>query len=376
MANQLHVARLLRVGVPSWNRWRREKPNTKPDLSGADLSGAFLRGANLSETDLRGTRLIRADLIGASFRNANLCKADFVSATLLTADFSGADLSDANLYQADLRGANLYAANLDRAYLREANLRGANFFQTKLRETILFEANLNDAHLRRADLTGAELSGASCLRTDFEGATLADCNVYGISAWDVELKDAVQADLRIAPEQKSLITVDNLEVAQFLYLLLHNEKMRAVLDTITSKMVLILGRFSDERKPILDALREALRSHPNGYIPVLFDFEPQTDKPVLETVKILANLARFIIADLTDPHMVRAELTALTMSTQSVPIQPIIHGDDDLPTEYESWALARLFLPVYRYIDLPQLLASLNESVITPIETHVHARRL
>ncbi|HEX5439829.1 MAG TPA: hypothetical protein VFW76_03020, partial [Ktedonobacterales bacterium] len=68
---------------------------------------------------------------------------------------------------------------------------------------------------------------------------------------------------------------------------------------ITSKVVLILGSFSAERKPVLDALREALRRHPNGYIPVLFDFEPQASRPVLETVKTLANLARFVIADLT-----------------------------------------------------------------------------
>jgi hypothetical protein len=44
------------------------------------------------------------------------------------------------------------------------------------------------------------------------------------------------------------VTVDNIEVAQFISLLLHNEKIRDVIDTITSKVVLILGRFTDERK--------------------------------------------------------------------------------------------------------------------------------
>ena len=34
-------------------------------------------------------------------------------------------------------------------------------------------------------------------------------------------------------------TVDNIEVAQFIYLLLHNQKIRDVIDTITSKTVLI-----------------------------------------------------------------------------------------------------------------------------------------
>jgi hypothetical protein len=52
--------------------------------------------------------------------------------------------------------------------------------------------------------------------------------------------------------------VDNIKVAQFIYLLLNNEEVRNVIDTITSKAVLILGRFSDDRKPILNALRDAL----------------------------------------------------------------------------------------------------------------------
>jgi len=217
---------------------------------------------------------------------------------------------------------------------------------------------------------------ANCVGTNFSGATLTGCNVYGVSAWDVNLEDAVQADLRIAQLKESFITIDNLKVAQFLYLLLNNEEVRAVLDSITSKVVLILGRFSDERKPVLDALRGALRRHPNGYIPVLFDFQPQTDKPVLETMKTLANLARFVIADLTDPHMVRSELGYIVPNVPTVPVQPIIQTDADLPTEYESWALYKSFLPVSRYFDLSDLLASLNESVIFPVEAHVHARRL
>jgi hypothetical protein len=37
--------------------------------------------------------------------------------------------------------------------------------------------------------------------------------------------------------------------------MLHNQKVRDVIDTITSKAVLILGRFTDERKAVLDAPR-------------------------------------------------------------------------------------------------------------------------
>jgi len=64
-----------------------------------------------------------------------------------------------------------------------------------------------------------------------------------------------------------------LEVAQFVYLLVNNQRIRHVIDTITSKIVLILGRFTHERKAVLDALRDELRKR--DYLPILFDF----DKP-------------------------------------------------------------------------------------------------
>jgi hypothetical protein len=41
----------------------------------------------------------------------------------------------------------------------------------------------------------------------------------------------------------------------------------------TSKAVLILGRFTDERKAVLDALRDELRKR--NYLPILFDFDKQ-----------------------------------------------------------------------------------------------------
>jgi hypothetical protein len=44
-----------------------------------------------------------------------------------------------------------------------------------------------------------------------------------------------ERDLVITQLNEPEITVNNIEVAQFIYLLLHNEKIRAVIDTITSK---------------------------------------------------------------------------------------------------------------------------------------------
>ena len=136
------------------------------------------------------------------------------------------------------------------------------------------------------------------MNTNLTGADLTGCSVYGVSAWGLKLEKTKQQNLVITPKNEPEITVDNIEVAQFIYLMLHNEKIRDVIDTITSKAVLILGRFTDERKAVLDALREELRKR--NYLPILFDFEKPRSRDTDETITLLARMAKFVIADITD----------------------------------------------------------------------------
>jgi len=49
-----------------------------------------------------------------------------------------------------------------------------------------------------------------------------------------------------------VITVDNIEVAQFIYLLLNNRAICNVIDAIASKAVLILGRFFELSISLID----------------------------------------------------------------------------------------------------------------------------
>src|SRR5215831_17420688 len=97
-------------------------------------------------------------------------------------------------------------------------------------------------------VTSAMARAASLVSTDPTGADLTGCRIYGVSAWDLKLLRAKQQNLVITDEDEPAITVDNIEVAQFIYLILRNQKIRDVIDTITSKAVLILGRFTDARE--------------------------------------------------------------------------------------------------------------------------------
>jgi uncharacterized protein YjbI with pentapeptide repeats len=123
----------------------------------------------------------------------------------------------------------------------------------------LSRANLLDANLSGADLSEALLVGAQLLRTNLENANLDRCNVHGVSVWGALGEPRTQKDLTITTVAEPTITVDDIEVGQFVYLLLNNRKIRNVLQTITSKVVLLLGRFTSERKALLDRVRDQLR---------------------------------------------------------------------------------------------------------------------
>jgi uncharacterized protein YjbI with pentapeptide repeats len=337
MANQEHL-NILKRGVDIWNTWREHHQEIKPDLSGANL-----RGADLSIADLRGANLSRDDL-----SEANL---------------SFADLNEAYLSRTNLSFAELFQTHLNETHLYEANLSGAD-----LRGADLSLANLNKANFSGADLSGAVLTRTILIQTNLTNATLKNCLIYGISAWDVLSEGAVQESLVITDRNRDqpTITVDNLKVAQFIYLLLNNEEIRDVIDTIAKKAVLILGRFTPERKAVLDALRDELRL--KGYLPIVFDFQKPANRDLTETVSTLAHLSLFVIADITDAKSISQELMRIVPILPSVPIQPLILTSQHEYGMFEHFTRYPWVLPVYHYTDQASLLQALKQNVIAPAE--------
>jgi uncharacterized protein YjbI with pentapeptide repeats len=404
MADQAHLD-ILQQGVEAWKEWREQNPSIRPalptsnlsgadlseadlsmadlsmaDLSVTDLSGAYLYGAGLSGADLSGADLSGADLSESNLSGANLSWTGLSDANLIEAYLSGADLSMADLSMADLSGAKLIGANLSGADLSWANLSGAKLIGADLTEAdlsgaYLYEAtltranlrgaNLREAYLSDADLSDAGLTSSALVKTNLTRTTLTGCSIYGISAWSLNLEGAKQQNLNVSDDEEPAIMVDNLEVAQFVYLLLNNEKIRDVIDTIGQKGVLILGRFTEQRKPVLDAIRDRLRKR--GFVPILFDFARPTQQDFDETIKTLAGLSRFVIADITNPQSSPLELQA-TMPDYMIPFVPIIHEDEEpfamfqgLQHKYGEWVL-----DVLEYDSASNLLEVLDEAVVRP----------
>jgi hypothetical protein len=303
MPNQEYLD-ILKQGVEVWNQWRQEHPDIRPDLSSANFVGLDLRYADLHRANLYG-----ADLSGADLRYTDLRYTDLQYSDLRYADLTRADLLEANLAKADLRRAVLV--------------------QTKLCQAIL-----------------------------------NNCLVYAISVWDIDLTKAEQTSLIITDvdADQPIITVDNLKVAQFIYLLLNNAEIREMIDTIGQKGVLILGRFTPERKAVLDAIREKLRSL--NFVPIVFDFERPTAHDFTETIMTLAGLSCFIIADITNPRSSPLELQA-TIPNYMTPFVPIIQEGEqpfamftDLQNRYRDWVLDTLLY------DTPSNLVNVLERAI------------
>jgi uncharacterized protein YjbI with pentapeptide repeats len=370
VANEEHL-RILSQGVEVWNRWRKENPKIIPDLAGAYLDGTDLTDVNLSEADLTEIRLCGADLIKADLTDADLSGAFLIEADLNKADLSGANLSESDLGGADLIEADLTDANLSGAYLGGADMTGTYLKWTDLSGTNLNGANLSGADLSAADarganLMGADLTGIRLVETKIAGAELTNCRVYGISAWRLEGVPKDQSNLIITRYGEPVITVDNLEVAQFIYLLLRSDKIRHVIDTITSKAVLILGRFTPERKIVLDAIRKELRRR--DYLPIMFDFEKPAHRNTGETVSTLAHMSKFIIADITDAKSIPAELERIVLKLPSVPIQPLLLSSEKEYGMFDSIKCCNQVLETYRYDTPEMLLTNLKEHVIDPVE--------
>lgn len=320
MADKEHL-KILMQGASGWNSWRQENPGVLPNLRKAEIKGIDLTGANLRDVYLRRANLSEAILVGA-------------------------DLREANLSRADLRKAKLSNANLAGANLRAANLSGA-------------------------EIVNANLMSAILVSTDLRQATLTNCRVYGVSAWEVNLQGAIQRDLIITHPNQNRITTDDLEVAQFIYLLLNREKLQNVFNSITKKGVLILGRFGGGGHEVLQLIAGKLREL--DYLPIIFDFERPSDRNYTETIKVLVGLSRFVIVDLSGPS-VPQELYA-TVPHYKIPFVPIIEaGRNVYSMSVDIFEYPWVVRPPIKFADTKELIEKMSAEIIAPAEEKYQQR--
>lgn len=349
---------ILKKGVNAWNRWRDENPAVIPDLQDANLEGPeypLMNGINLSRADLTRAFVQFRYISGADLTGARLTEAQLWGANLSYSRLTGADLTRACLRQAfldhtDLQRAELVMTDLSQACAMDAKLCGA-----RLREADLMFANLNGADLTGADLSNARISCANLASCTVTGTLLDGCHTHGVWAADVIGEPASQARLNISPYGDTPFHVDDLRTAGLVHMLRAGESWSRVVHTLTNRAVLILGRFTAERRTVLQAIAEELRVFND--LPIIFTFDKPPDRSVSETVRILAGLSQFVIVDLTAPKSSPFE-SHLVVPDLAVPIFPIIQRGEAQFSMFDDLYDYPWVLRGYAYADLDDVRVS------------------
>jgi uncharacterized protein YjbI with pentapeptide repeats len=334
---------LLGRGVDAWNTFRTEHPDWLPDLVGQRLIGLDARGIDFSRSDLSSADLSDSTLSDARFRGCRLSGVRFRAATLTNATFREAELPFA-----DFSGSFLHKARFV-----GANLRGVNLSGCDARETLFVQTNLE----------GALLNGSN-----FSRAQILGCRIWGLAGWDLALEGSTQRGLIVTREhsENPSLTVDDIEVAQFVHMLLRNANLRRIIDAVATRAVLILGRFVPERKSILEATRKLLKE--KGFVPIVFDFEGPQTRDTTETVSTLAHLSYFVIADITDVKSVAYELSQIIPHLPSVPVQPILQKGYTPFSMFEHLQRYPWVLELFEYGDVNDLLSTLSARLLGALE--------
>ncbi len=314
---------ILKKGVDVWNRWRKQNPTVIPDLQDANLEDPeypIMNRINLSRANMTRAFAQFRYISGADLTGAQLVEAQLWGANLSCSRLTGADLSRACLRQAFLDHADLQQARLVETDLSQACAMNAKLCQARLRKADLLFANLNSADLTKADLVNARIACANFASCNITGALLDGCHAHGVWATDVVGEPKSQARLNISPYGAEPFYMDDLRTAGLVHMLREGRSWSRVVHTLTNRAVLILGRFTEKRRAVLDAIAEELRLFND--LPIIFTFDKPPDRSVSETVRILAGLSQFVIVDLTAPKSSPFE-SHLVVPDLAVPIFPI-----------------------------------------------------
>ncbi len=172
MANPEHLAK-LKGGVETWNRWRKDNPKVKPDLSEADFHGADLSDADLCRTNLTDAKLPSVSMARADLSDADLSRTDLTEAKLPSVSMARAELLGAKLAGAHLTYAEFHSANLSYADLGGALLAGALLVGTKLRGANLRKALVVGSYFHECELVDSDLTNARIVNTVFANTDLS-----------------------------------------------------------------------------------------------------------------------------------------------------------------------------------------------------------
>ena len=343
---------ILNSGADAWNAWRNTDDGCCVDLSDIDF---------VSDCPSSDGIYNLPELRGYNFSHINMNRASLRNGTFIECDFTGC-----HFHFSDLVDSYCLKCNFSEAELNVSKIGSANFIECNFTNADLSYCSAEETDFTGSTLLGTNLSNMSLVKTDFSKAIIDGACAYGVSVWDINIEGCKQGNISLS-KSVGAITVPTIELAQFISLLVNSKNIRQVIETITSKVVLILGRFSQERKSVLDEIKIHLDQH--GYLAVLFDFEVPATRDITETVITLAALSKFIVADLSDPRSIPQELASIIPHLPSVPVQPIIESTSQEYGMFEHFKSYPWVLPTMLYQS--DNLSALVSDVVGSCEEHL-----
>ena len=172
-----------------------------------DLSGADLRGSDLSELKLSWAILDGADLRDVTISATEISEARNLRLEKASGDhlrfdsMSDCQCKDANFPhmfagwhshggQRAIENCDFTNANLNDAYVNYGTIKSTSFKNAKLSNTDIKDSKLIDVDFTQADFTEADLSSSTCAGTVFTNAKFSKANLQDLDFGDADLTGA------------------------------------------------------------------------------------------------------------------------------------------------------------------------------------------
>lgn len=209
------------------------------DFRGSDLSGSTLRRCDIGYSVFDEATFIEADLTGTKFRGAYIRDADLSGADLSalgsgeTADmsgsrFSGIQAEGLSMQRVDLNGAEFEGATLDGARI-DCTLDEATFEHASM-EGAEIGWTARGATFERANLTEAVLTGLDAEGASFEKAILNRADLSRTTLVDARFRGAVTAEMQIDEETQFFPDWERRSLRQYVPLLSESDPRYCVYD--------------------------------------------------------------------------------------------------------------------------------------------------
>lgn len=302
-----------------------------------------------------------SDVVTYTVDNYNFIQVRFYGCQFKEVDFFSCDFRHGIFENCEFTGPR---SSLEECKFQEAEFRNTNFTDTDISKSDFSSCTFINCKFNKVNFYKTSLINAV-----FNDCEIKDCEVFGANVWNITTTRTEQKDLRIpfgigkrGEARKEKITIDDLELANIVFLLSANENFTRLLSEFHSRFVLILGRFG-ENMPRLEAIKKRLREY--DYSPIVFDFQSPNALDLIEVIVFLALVSKFIIADLSEPKSVPAELQSI-LSNIMIPVVPILHKDSSVYGTYSYTNRYSWILPVLVFENITDLTNRFNKAIIKP----------